>query len=66
MHQIMKGITIMNAQILTAGTDRNYAAALEWIKQTAASAPYSARCPDCDNPTGAAAEARKLLRSWAE
>ena len=25
--------------------------------------PYSARCPDCDNPAGAAAEARKLLRS---
>ena len=28
--------------------------------------PYSARCPDCDNPTGAAAEARKLLGRWAE
>jgi hypothetical protein len=28
--------------------------------------PYSARCPDCGNPTGAAAEARKLLGSWAE
>jgi hypothetical protein len=27
----------MNAQILSAGTDRNYAAALDWIKQTAAS-----------------------------
>jgi hypothetical protein len=27
----------MNAQILPAGTDRNYAAALDWIKQTAAS-----------------------------
>ena len=130
MHQAMKGITIMNARILTVGTDRNYnyAAALDWIKQTAASEktlslpqdegpaqeelvaallpiitsqhataivaqqlrqtltapapaqgvavadhgtfryadPYSARCPDCDNPTGTAAEARKLLRSWAE
>jgi hypothetical protein len=28
--------------------------------------PYSARCPDCDNPTGAAAEARRLLGRWAE
>jgi hypothetical protein len=27
----------MNAQILSAGTDRNYAAALDWIEQTAAS-----------------------------
>ena len=120
----------MNEQILTTGTDRDYAAALDWVKQTAASEttpslpgdegpaqeelvgallpvitsqhataivaqqirqtlsaprpapaqgaapadhgtfryadPYSARCPDCDNPTGAAAEARKLLGSWAE
>ena len=120
----------MNEQILTTGTDRNYAAALDWIKQAAASGktlslpqdegpaqeelvaallpvitsehataivaqqiretlsapwpapaegvapadhgtfrytdPYSARCPDCDNPTGAAAEARKLLGRWAE
>jgi hypothetical protein len=120
----------MNEQILAAGTDRDYAAALDWIKQTAASRktlsppqddgpakeelvaallpvitsqhataivaqqiretlsaprpapaegaapadhgtfryadPYSARCPDCGNPTGAAAEARKLLGSWAE
>ncbi len=120
----------MNAQILATGTDRNYAAALDWIKQTAASEktlsrpedegpaqedlvaallpvitsehataivaqqirqtlsapwpapaegvapadhgtaryadPYSARCPGCDNPTGAAAEARKLLGSWAK
>jgi len=120
----------MNAQILPAGTDRDYAAALDWITQTAASGttlpppkdegpakeelvaallpvitsehataivaqqirqtlspprpapaqgaapaghgtprnadPYSARCPDCDNPTGAAAEARKLLGRWAE
>jgi hypothetical protein len=32
MHQTMKGITIINARILTgAGTDRNYAAALDWI-----------------------------------
>ncbi len=130
MHQTIKGITIMNEQILATGTDRNYAAALDWIKQAAASRktlpppedegpaqedlvaallpvitsehaaaivaqqisetlsaprpapaegvapadhgtvryadPYSARCPDCDNPTGAAAEARKLLGSWAE
>ena len=130
MHQTIKGITIMNEQILTTGTDRNYAAALDWIKQAAASRktlslpedegpaqedpvaallpvitsehataivaqqirqtlsapwpapaegaaaaehgtfryadPYSARCPDCDNPTGAAAEARKLLGRWAE
>jgi len=128
MHQTIKGITIMNEQILATGTDRNYAAALDWIKQAAASgktlslpedegpaqeelvaallpvitsetaivaqqiretlsapwpapaegvAPadhgtfryadlYSARCPDCDNPTGAAAEARKLLGRWAE
>jgi hypothetical protein len=28
--------------------------------------PYSARCPDCDNPTGAAAEARRLLGRWAQ
>jgi|SRR5271157_904399 len=120
----------MNEQILLMGTDRDYAAALDWIKQAAASRktlpppeddgpaaedpvaallpaitsehataiiaqqirqtlsaprpapakgaaaaghgtfrhadPYSARCPDCDNPTGAAAEARKLLGSWAE
>ena len=28
---------IMNAQILLAGTDRGHAAALDWIKQTAAS-----------------------------
>ena len=120
----------MNAQILPAGTDRNYAAALDWIKQTAASGktlsppeeqgpakeelvaallpvitsehaaaivaqqiretlsaprpapaegvapadhgtsrnadPYSARCPDCGNPAGAAAEARKLLGRWAQ
>ena len=27
----------MNEQILAAGTDRNYAAALDWIKQAAAS-----------------------------
>ena len=27
----------MTAQILPAGTDRNYAAALDWIKQAAAS-----------------------------
>ena len=27
----------MNEQILAAGTDRDYAAALDWIKQTAAS-----------------------------
>jgi len=130
MHQTIKGITIMNEQILATGTDRNYAAALDWIKQAAASGktlslpedegpaqeelvaallpvitsehatailaqqirqtlgaswpapaegaapadhgtfryadPYSARCPDCDNPTGAAAEARKLLGRWAE
>jgi hypothetical protein len=130
MHQTIKGITIMNEQTLTTGTDRNYAAALDWIKQAAASRktlplpedegpakedpvaallpvitsehataivaqqirqtlstprpapaegaapaehstfryadPYSARCPDCDNPTGAAAEARKLLGRWAE
>ena len=130
MHQTIKGITIMNEQKLTTGTDRTYAAALDWIKQAAASRktlslpgdegsaqeelvaallpvitsehataivaqqirqtlsapwpapaeavapaehgtfryadPYSARCPDCDNPTGAAAEARKLLGRWAE
>ena len=130
MHQTIKGITIMNEQILATGTDPNYAAALDWIKQAAASGktpslpedegpaeeqlvavllpvitsehataivaqqirktlsapwpapaegvapadhgtfryadPYSARCPDCDNPTGAAAEARKLLGRWAE
>jgi hypothetical protein len=30
-------MTIMNAQILPAGTDRDYAAALDWIKHTAAS-----------------------------
>jgi len=130
MHQTIKGITIMNEQTLTTGTDRTYAAALDWIKQAAASRktlslpedegpakedpvaallpvitsehataivaqqirqtlsaprpapaegaaaaehstfryadPYSARCPDCDNPTGAAAEARKLLGRWAE
>ena len=129
MHQTVKGITIMNEQILATGTDRDYAAALDWIKQAAASRtlplpeneglaqedpvaallpvitsehataivaqqirqtliaprpapaegaapaghgtfryadPYSARCPDCDNPTGAAAEARKLLGRWAE
>jgi hypothetical protein len=121
---------IMNVQILPAGTDRDYAAALDWIQQTAASRttpsppedegpateelvaallpvitsehataivaqqirqtlgaprpapaqgaaraghgtlryadPYSARCPDCGQPTGAAAEARRLLGRWAE
>ena len=120
----------MNEQIPATGTDRTYAAALDWIKQAAASrktlslpgdegrleqdpvaallpvitsehataivaqqirqtlsapwpapaegvAPadhgtfrhadrYSAGCPDCGNPTGAAAEARKLLGRWAE
>jgi hypothetical protein len=112
----------MNTQILPAGTDRSYAAALDWITQTAATGktlsppgdegpateeliaallpvitsehataivaqqirqtlsaprpaghgtarhadPYSARCPDCGNPAGAAAEARRLLGSWAE
>ena len=120
----------MNEQILLMGTDRDYAAALDWIRQAAASGktlpppgddgpaaedpvaallpvitsehataiiaqqirqtlsaprpapaegaapaghgtvryadPYSARCPDCDNPAGAAAQARKLLGSWAE
>ena len=120
----------MNAQILLAGTDRDHAAALDWIKRAAASGktlspprddgpateelvaallpiitsehataivaqqiretlsapwpapaegvapadqrmfryadPYSARCPGCDQPTGAAAEARQLLGSWAE
>ena len=30
-------MTIMNTQIPPAGTDRDYAAALDWIKQTAAS-----------------------------
>ena len=120
----------MNVQVLPAGTDRSYAAALAWIKQAAASGktlppagdagpaaeelvaallpvitgehataivaqqirqtmnaprpapaqggapadhgtfrnadPYSARCPDCGTPAGAAAEARKLLGRWAE
>jgi hypothetical protein len=28
--------------------------------------PYSARCPDCDNPTGVAAKARTLVGRWAE
>ena len=120
----------MNEQILATGTDRDYAAALDWIRQAAGSGktlslpedegpaqeelvaallpvitsehataivaqqiretlsapwpapaegvapadhgtfryadPYSAQCPDCDNPTGAAAEARKLLGRWAE
>jgi hypothetical protein len=37
MHQAIKGITIMNTQILPAGTDRTYAAALDWITQAAAS-----------------------------
>ena len=37
MHQAIKGLTIMNEQILATGTDRNYAAALDWIKQAAAS-----------------------------
>ena len=32
-----QGITIMTEQILPTGTDRDYAAALDWIKQTAAS-----------------------------
>jgi len=32
-----RGVTIMTAQILPAGTDRSYAAALDWIKQTTAS-----------------------------
>lgn len=129
MRQAIKGFKIMSEQILTPDTDRSYAAALDWIKQTAASGkkllpkdeepaieeltdallpiipgehataivaqqireklsapcpgivkraaaaghstfryadPYSARCPDCDNPTGAAAEARRLLGRWAE
>jgi hypothetical protein len=129
MHQATKGIMIMSEQILTPGADRKYAAALDWIKDTAASGktislpkeepaneelagallpiipsehatailaqqiretlsapwpglvkgaaaadhgtfrhadPYSARCPDCDNPSGAAVEARRLLGRWAE
>ena len=37
MHQTIEGITIMNEQIPATGTDRNYAAALDWIKQAAAS-----------------------------
>ena len=37
MHQAIKGLTIMNEQILATGTDRDYAAALDWIKQAAAS-----------------------------
>ena len=37
MHQTIKGITIMNEQIPATGTDPNYAAALDWIKQAAAS-----------------------------
>ena len=37
MHQTIKGITIMNEQILATGTDRTYAAALDWIKHAAAS-----------------------------
>ncbi len=120
---------IMSEQILTSGADHRYAAAQDWIKQTAATRkalpppgekepagagelagallpavpgehvtaivayhiretlsatgpargaapagpetsryadPYSARCPDCDNPAGAAAEARQLLGRWAE
>ena len=123
----------MTMQIPPAGTDCSYAAALDWIKQTAASGttlpppgdegpateelvaallpvitsehvtaivaqqiretlsapwpvpaedaegvaaadhgtfrhadPYSARCPDCDQPTSAAAQARTLLGRWAE
>jgi hypothetical protein len=28
--------------------------------------PYTARCPDCDNETGAAAEARRLVGRWAQ
>jgi hypothetical protein len=37
MHQTIKGLTIMNEQLLATGTDRDYAAALDWIKQAAAS-----------------------------
>ncbi len=37
MHQTIKGITIMNEQLLATGTDRTYAAALDWIRQAAAS-----------------------------
>ncbi len=130
MRALMHAPDNMNEQIPATGTDRNYAAALDWIKPAAASGktlsppgdegpaqeqlvaallpvitsehataivaqqirqtlsapwpapaegaapaehdtfrsadPYSARCPDCDNPTGAAAEARKLLGRWAE
>ena len=36
----------MNAQILQAGTDRDYAAALDWITQTAASGTTLAPPPD--------------------
>jgi hypothetical protein len=128
MHQAIEGVTIMSEQILTSGTDRDHAAALDWIRQTAASGktvslpkdkepaneelagallpvipsehptaivaqqiretlsapwpgpaagvapadhgafryadPYSARCPDCDSPTGAVVGARKLLGRW--
>jgi hypothetical protein len=131
MRQTIKGIRIMSEQFLTPAADRNYAAAHDWIKQTAATGktlsppdeeepaegeelvgallpmvpgehitaivaqhiretlsipgsgplhgvgaadhgtfryadPYTARCPDCDSQTGAAAEARKLLGRWAE
>ncbi len=41
----------MNAQTLTAGTDRNYAAALDWITQAAASGTTPAP-PQDDRPAG--------------
>ena len=49
MHHTIKGMTIMTAQILTTRTDRNYAAALDWIKQTAAGEQTLSPPPD-DGP----------------
>ena len=56
MHQAIKGLTIMNEQILATGTDRDYAAALDWIKQAAESRttlPLPGEGPAQEDPVAA-------------
>jgi hypothetical protein len=58
-HQIRQTLTI-------PGPGRVEGAAQAGLDTFRYADPYSARCPNCDNPTGAAAEARRLLGRWAE
>ena len=59
-HQIRQTLTIIHAPGPAEG------AAQAGLDTARYADPYSARCPDCDNPTGAAAAARRLLGRWAE